>query len=1123
MEISVKGTFENSEILLKHSELIIANLEKIEHEFRDDGKILSKVKGNNHSQFKKFVNEYEQAIQRNEKLPTASGSISSSIESVANDLISTKSIFVIDYACFWLKSAQRQLQLIDENSHGYDIRWNLPFTLRTIKIFVAFCKISLLLYYIKNSSVLISAFCASNFGKGQKLLNPINDLATIVKSCNENPFSYIASQNENLKTKFSATILEILPFFSPLFSDWPVVNWSLLSFYESSPDDMSGNSLPINELILLANISLFYEFMTFFLMVYPESIDQNTQLTPLASAVMSETAFFYISRNYFIKSSELINLSLSIPANKSNKALPMIRDNFEKSIETKNKSAHLQRMQQLYYLAEDIESFSEIDFNQFLQCTPQVIAICAFSYYEIEMFFRMKDQKLWDQIHVTTVMKLFGLLDKITELFVREKYTIERFYIYNLSTSDADYLQGLIDQIGPQQGGNFVKAAGYIKTAIQSVDLKEFEQGIHYDFYPLLLTEGRLLHDFNKLPSNLTLNPLFEHLTSIGDHCCIAMDSMRYFLEFCPIHTLWRHHAIFSLFLKSEFLPMNTSIAFLHVFSYFNYDDVILPSMNMIEPLKTQLQSVKAILSQQIRALMGKIISKKKETEGTKEQKEFETNPNFHMLNTEHVNMKTEYINALTQANQFVVSIPESIFFYGNTIDIASFFINSIQNDFIRVLLFRLHDNTHAIVDAAEFLWSLMGKIGIDFRQALFNGITKETMFASPDIKQQAKCFIDPSLSKCPQGMIDEQRIVHKFALELIEFITQGHKKTKYVQFTQQFFALTKQEMKLREDLVNKPKGVEISSPGGSHSNVPGSPGSVSSSQKESTGTMGMGFGFGNELDGSLCFSTHHFADLFRTLGLHCALYLDCTLFMSTLNSLFNVVEEGYSNFSKLLGNNQTLTDNIINSPEIAKATESLLSVAVGLTVQNMIRRGASIIVDETIPGLARTISSHLESQPNMADDLMTIKEITSSDNSFYFIKQFLNGASKCSADLKNYFMYIAAMILNINWNGVQFYPDDDALWQNYHLIPYAFELLIDVAPLLFEKAAPENIRAGIDTFFLTLSSFQPKMNKGQKFNPFYILVDKFMKFVPGLDYAEMENYFPYSLLSSGYPSTTSI
>ena len=232
MDTGVKGTFENSEILIKHSELILANLEKVEHDFREDGKILSKVKGSALSQLKKYIADYEQAAQRGEKTPNASGSVSTSIESLAAELISSKSIFLVDYACFWLRSTQFHLQLIYENSREFDIKWNLPVTILVCKLFTTFCKVSLFLHYIKNSSLLTTLFSISNAAKNQKLMNPLNELAATVKGCSDNPFTFIASKNDKLKVNLSALVFQILPFFSTLFADWPIFNWSLLSFYE---------------------------------------------------------------------------------------------------------------------------------------------------------------------------------------------------------------------------------------------------------------------------------------------------------------------------------------------------------------------------------------------------------------------------------------------------------------------------------------------------------------------------------------------------------------------------------------------------------------------------------------------------------------------------------------------------------------------------------------------------------------------------------------------------------------------------------------------------------------------------------------------------------------------------
>ncbi|OHS93742.1 hypothetical protein TRFO_11510 [Tritrichomonas foetus] len=1071
-----KGRFEDTEILIHHSELILAYLEKISNEFREDGKIMTKLKSSTGQQLMKFSSDYVSAIRKGVTPPTISGSVAELREVISMDLCSNQLIQLFDYTCYWIKLAQFQLQMVNQNSREYDLRWNLPVTLGVCKLFNAYCKICMYIHKIPSATFLVNVFSSSNLVKTLSLLCRFDDLLLTVRSCQESPFAFISSELDKIKDNLSVFVFQILPFFSTLFADWPIFQWSLLSIYEYSPEDTVGLSMPLDEFTLLANISTFQEMMTFFLMSFPDFMDNNQQFATLGSSVFTESSFFYLSRNYSIKSSELIRLSQLQPTGKTSNALSFILDNLEKTVEVKNTSTHLHRMKQLIYLAEDIENFAGIDFNQFVRCIHQIRAICAFSYYEIEMFFRLRDQKLWDQEHIVTTTKLLALVDKITEFFVREKFTVERFFIYNLSTADSLYLNELINKFNSaslgQAGGDIIKAATTIHAAIKGIDLNEFDSGVKYDFLPLLLTHGRALHRYNQLSSQLRIsymNPLFEHLASISLHCQAAHDATRFFLECCPIHTLWRHHTLFTNLLKCDHMPINNSIAILHSFSFFNYDNIVLPCYNkMIDVLRTLIQSLRGLLSGQIRAIMNKLLANKNSTvmrysfSGDITNRPTEEQLRKKLLDQDYCTANSLALSALTQANQFISMVPDYIHFYGEKIEIASFFITSFSNDVIRILLFTVHDNSHAIIDASQFVWSLFGNAGIDYRQALFNGMISESLFADSDIVNQAKCFTDPSLPQCPRGVVDEQRVVHKIASELREFIEGGHNTFAYVQSAQKFTSLSGQ------------------------------------------GTQ---------------YSTNYFVDIFRTFGMHAATYLDCSLTKMVLQDIIVVVCDKYPAVSSNLSPS-TLTANIINSNDVTVASASLLRVAVGLTLRQMVRRAITLVVDETIPGVGRYIATQFQAINGYPEEVkMTLNEVVSSERSFYFIKKFLADSEKCSADLKSYFTYIAAMILNTKWDKISFMPNEDALSNNMHLLPYAFELMVEVAPLLFDKANPINVRDGIDSFFLALSNNYTKRKAGET-DPFLILIDKFTKFVPGLDYSKMEQLFPYTMLSSAYPVT---
>ena len=1076
-----KGRFEDTEVLIRHSDLILTYLERLNNEFRDDGKLMGKLKGSNGQQLLKYTVEFAAAVKKGSALPPASSSIQDLREGIAKDLCNGQLIQLIGYACYWIKLAKFQLQIVNQNTREYDLTWNYLITIRISKLFVAFCKICIYLSKIPNVSALVNIYGSSNIAKKTTLLCRNDELMNTVRSCQESPFSFIAAELEKIKDNLSIFIYQILPFFSTLFADWPIFNWGLLSIYEYSPEDTIGNSMPLEEYSYLCFISTLQELIVLFLMSFPELMDSNQQFTTLGNNALSESSLFYLSRTFSIKTSELIRLAQQSPAGKQSKALPFLRDNLEKTIDVKNSTTHLHIMKQLIYLAEDIENLAGINFGQFTRCIHQIRAITSFAFYEIELFFRIKDQKLWLQDHVAAVAKLFFYTDKITELFIREKHSFERFFVYNLSTADATYLNELLQKFGGstqkgQVGNDVITGAGTILKAIQSLDLNEFDTSSRYDFTPLILTHGRILHRYNQESNQYRIsymNPLFEHLSTIALHCQAANDATRFFLECCPMHTLWRHYTIFTNLMKSDFMPLNCSVAFLHSFSYFNYDNISLSSSpQVIENLKTLLGSLRGVLSTQIRTIMNKILTNKNMNvmrysySHDITDRPLEEDLGKKMLNPDFCLAESQALNPITQATQFISLVPESIIFFGERIEIARFFISSFTNDVVRILIFCIYDNPCAISDASQFVWSLFGQTGADYLLSLFIGMLNESFFSDGSIQTQAKSFVDISLPITPKGVIDEQRFVYKITSEIRAFVEEGHKSKPYVSFTQQF--------------------------SGSH------------------------------------YSIEYFTKMFRSFGVHAFLYIDRTLLMMILHNICTLIDK-FQVLSGSLNSPSNIPPNVLSSSDLSAAAEALLRISVSLQLRSIVRNAISQVLEENLPGITDIISANMDKVQVDDDVKKLLQELIGKGKNFYFVEKFLNGSEKCSASLSVYFTFIAAMILSFKWDKISFNSDQDSFTNNYHLIPLGYELMIFISPLLFTKASPHDMKVANDALFTALSANSLLIKKNEskkskqesdldKYDPLLILIDEFPKRVPYMDYSMRDQLFPHTVLSASYP-----
>lgn len=1056
--------FEDSEILLKHLDIILPALDQVAAEYRDN-KNISLLKTSEGKQLKKFSSDYCASIKKKSSPPKLSSSLASACTKIVNQVLPT--IATVDYACSWVKRTQTYLTSIINEIRDLDLKWNQLITLNICKLFSGYCKIVLMIYDMKNTDTYVNLFAVSQASKSMKTTCKIEDLAIFVNYSSSDPLSYISYELKPIREKLISLVSKLSSFVSSLFSEWTTFNWNLLSIYECAPEDTVGNSMPIDELTYLSNINVLREMLIFFCLGFSQITDENPQYAHLAQCLFSESSQIYISVNNSISSKNLCQLV------SNSSAFASITSSLEKITGVKNTYTHIQRMKQLYYLACDIENLSGIDPNQFLRCIHQIKAICALSYYEIDLFFGSHEQTKWDKEHVLTISKLLSILDKIVCFFINEEALVERFFVYNLSTTDSEYLSQLIkkfDIAGLGQGGiDIISGAKAIQQSIESLDLQEFDNGTRFDFLPLSLTFGRLLLKYNQISTTMVvsyLNPLFEHLMTIYIHSQAAQNSIKYFLEYCPIHKSWKYAKQMNQLISNPYMPLNCASAVFHCFSYFNLDYVSISSLpGCAKNLKDILIGIRGKMATQIRSFMNTLLTSdqsnvmKYSISGEIGQEIHEENLNDRLLNPSFCSNEADVISSIKEANEFIISLPLTIQFFGETIEICNFFVNRFATDVITILLFNVHNNNQAIVDAYQIVWTIFSITGLNFNNALFEGIRAESMFASADISVQAQAFTDENVRECPHQLLDEKRFVYKIASELINFVDESHEKSKYIPFIQHF-----------KDSKSK-------------------------------------------------YSTQYFVEIFRIFGIHSALYLDHALIKSIVNNIL-IILKGYKSSSKLTVTEATSS---ISSPEVLQASDSLLKISVSLTLRSMIRRASVIVSEEVTPGIAQFFSSiNVFDSPSS----YVLNEVLSTQKSNYFITENIKGNQKFVSDINTYFIFLGSLFANPKWDNIDFYPNEDALSKNLHLLPFAFELMVDIAPVLFDNVNDSVIQDGIVEFFSTLQTIIDKKNVSGKYNsstgnPYLILVDKFPKYISSIEFGVIEHIFPYGLLSSSYPTTT--
>jgi hypothetical protein len=156
------------------------------------------------------------------------------------------------------------------------------------------------------------------------------------------------------------------------------------------------------------------------------------------------------------------------------------------------------------------------------------------------------------------------------EHLIHEQDLVARFFAFNLCTADQLYLEKLIGLFSVDIGEErhtILKGAAAIGSALKEIRLDEFHQQTRYDFYPLLLSLGRLVHQSNVMATGLhtsALNPLFEHLSPISLYARV--------IETCILHTLWHHMPFIFQLVQQPGLVTDYKLYFPKAFADYNFD-----------------------------------------------------------------------------------------------------------------------------------------------------------------------------------------------------------------------------------------------------------------------------------------------------------------------------------------------------------------------------------------------------------------------------------------------------------------------------------------------------------------------------------------------------------------------
>jgi hypothetical protein len=560
------------------------------------------------------------------------------------------------------------------------------------------------------------------------------------------------------------------------------------------------------------------------------------------------------------------------------------------------------------------------------------------------------------------------------------------------------------------------------------------------------------------------LNPVFEHLQTIATHAQGAQDAVKFFLDTCALHKLWPYVKSIQKFINSPDMPLKVAPSFFNLFSFFNFDQTIVAMHNNVDTIKAGFTDIRAKISNRLFSLVSSLINDKSSEWKYRFSFDIGTIPppehpyRDDLMDNQAVLNSLKSTKSISDVNHFLKSLPKSIGLFGERFENVQYVLDRLNRDLTRILLLGLHKNISSFTDSSQVLWSFFTESYQNFLSALFNCTIDSTILAGDNLSKQMDAFLGKG-PLAPPDVNDNSRLIFTISTKINQFIMLIHESTRYVPFIQRFS-------------------------GGENYSIP------------------------------------YFMEIFRALGIHAALYLDCQIihFCNTMIKQIVTVFNTNSSFANLSTNNATSFNSY---DSIVDSADALLRLSVGLAVRQLIRSAITAVIRETAPGFVEIIGGATPKEANNASKVLD--ELFDTKDGLFFFEQSSKGLLK--GNVKDFFSYLALLLGSPKWNELHFFPDENALSKNLHLLPLAVGLFVRLVPTLKSGAGQADADEGVKIFFQTILSKvmedKKKLAEGQQsINEFMILMDMFPKLADNIEYGQISPYFPYSIVTWCYPTS---
>lgn len=1101
--------YEEIEIVAVHADVVISKLESLTSMIGPESPLSKELE--QHKKKRKilttYLHEYEDALRNGAKYPKQPDDRKSGKVPWAVQLLRfcTEPYKLIRYATQWCRLAKRCLVEISNSSSDFDIRWNQVLTVRFCQLFTSFCRIVIFIQQNPLAHLvctIVPAYIA-DIPKFKDFIVDSRLTLNFITQAIADPIRMINIHINDAGRKINRLAATIGAYLAQLLGPFPLIDWSVFSITRKQLE-LPETTLQEDDFFILQNISLLKDTMFYFVTIFPNTQNDNDAFSIVIENILSDAPLIPITTTILVPIDNFLRYLSENPS------IAEITNMIPILAKRKFGTSHRKRIQNITILLSEIRDMCELNINLICQFYPNVLALCALGYYEFSHYF---------QFHTICVdaLKLLSVLLDIFKVVKQNKEDIQRFYVYNLSTVDLQYLKAQLEQIPsdspiPPLFQQFV-------NALEVLNIENLDNGDSYHYYSFKITYGRLLLYFNRLRSTSIVSyaeTVFEHMTTIMNHIEYAEDPLRCLYKYCPIQTLWTYSKYFIPHINSPQIPTSLCITLLEIFGYFGQDPNVYIIPNEIAQQKIIFGQVQGQLLTRVlkelsiqcsnRSLFYQIGLQTRDLckPGADPRREhFNINlfrpEEGNLLDSNYTRQFTRHNNDQKELRTCFTRMPQQIRVFDTIETPSAFFERGITDNFSQFLFPQGITPDSSTLDRAfstafQMLWQIFAQMGKPFPRNMFKARLIEGTLPNSEVFIHQVTQMKTLLLDAPM-IPSNPRLVDKLQLLCFDFLKNGFGKTLYLASLKGFFNL----FEVANSMPNTPNQ---------------SPSKSDDKNQE------------NELQARLnyaasdYFSSRALRYQIRNLGISSAFAVDRIATSTISTSMISILRE----YLKLHATINEWHQKFRKTNELPP--ESLSMAGLDQCCVDMIRLGCAMQLRELVKSEMRYAINHaaagFESMIDASFDRITVQldereqlicEACSQHDTMFFVGEIIDNAKLDKpSDFVPFMFFFGLLLNNVMWDSVKYYTEFDAISKNLHLFPVALNAFIKLQTKILVSIDDKIFENGMKEFYKVLRTIvneKKSENDLDYAKSFTKLVILFPRVIDQIQFGWIDEIFP--------------